>query len=370
MAKPISVALVGVRRAAGFFSAFQTHPDTAIVALCDTNPDALAEAGKAAQTEHLYTDYATMLDEAQPDAVLISTPMHFHAGQAIAALQRDIHVLSEVTAAISLDECRALVSAAGRSKAVYMMAENYCYMKSNALVREMVRRGLFGDVYYAEAEYIHADQHLQQQTPWRRVWHTGIDGITYPTHSLGPVLQWMAGDRVARVSCEGSGHHVKDWSGRNFENSDSCVMLCKMVSGGLVKIRVDIVSERPHAMRNYQLQGTTGCYESARSGQWQERNRIWLASRSPDRNTWSDLSEFEDEFLPDFWRNAPAAAVQAGHGGGDYFVVMDFADAIAARKPVPIGIHEAMDMTIPGLISQQSILQDGAWLNVPDTRLW
>jgi hypothetical protein len=29
-----------------------------------------------------------------------------------------------------------------------------------------------------------------------------------------------------------------------------------------------------------------------------------------------------------------------------------------------------MDMTLPGLVSQQSILQAGAWLEVPDSREW
>ncbi len=29
-----------------------------------------------------------------------------------------------------------------------------------------------------------------------------------------------------------------------------------------------------------------------------------------------------------------------------------------------------MDMTLPGLISQQSILEDGRWLDVPESRDW
>ena len=41
-------------------------------------------------------------------------------------------------------------------------------------------------------------------------------------------------------------------------------MLCKMRSGGLVKIRVDMVSDRPHNMVNYQRQANDGCYESDR----------------------------------------------------------------------------------------------------------
>lgn len=84
----------------------------------------------------------------------------------------------------------------------------------------------------------------------------------------------------------------------------------------------------------------------------------------------SIVDQIVEQIQQGIWRNPPAEAVQAGHGGGDYFVAMDFVDAIRGRKPVPIGIHEAMDMTVPGLISQQSILHGGAWLDVPDTRLW
>jgi hypothetical protein len=63
-------------------------------------------------------------------------------------------------------------------------------------------------------------------------------------------------------------------------------------------------------------------------------------------------------------------ARHAGHGGGDYFEVLDFANAIRGVAQAPIGIHEAMDMTLPGLVSQESILADGCWLDVPDSRTW
>jgi hypothetical protein len=145
-------------------------------------------------------------------------------------------------------------------------------------------------------------------------------------------------------------------------------MLCQMKHGGLVKIRVDMLSDRPHAMANYQLQGTDGCYESARvSG---EKNRLWLRAKCPDLRAWLDLSELEEEFLPPTWREASDIAKKAGHGGGDYFEIVDFVAAIEGKSPPPIGLHEAMDMTLPGLISQQSILNDGQWLAVPDSRSW
>ena len=365
----LNIGVVGAAgRGASFRAAFDAHPITRIHAICDTRQEALPEAARRLGASETYGDYHDMLERSDVDAIVIGTPMQFHAPQAIAALERNIHVLSEVTAAISIDECRALVAAAQRSDALYMMAENYTYIKSNVLVKELVRRGLFGEVYYAEGEYLHELKELNEITRWRRRWQTGIDGITYGTHSLGPILQWMPGDRVVRVCCAGSGHHYQDPRGDHYENQDTCVMLAHTARGAQVKIRVDMLSERPHAMTNYALQGTQGCYESARSPQ--ERHKVWLADVSPDANTWMDLAELEQEYLPDMWRDPPEAALRAGPGGGDSFEVLDFVRSIADGMPCPIGIHEAMDMSLPGVVSQASIAAGGAWLEVPDSRTW
>ena len=341
---------------------------TRIHAVCDIHAGALSEAARRLGASEQYTDYETMLAKSEVDAVVIGTPMPYHAPQAIQALAQNVHVLSEVTAAVSVDECQALVKAANASKAIYMMAENYTYLKPNVMVKALVQQGLFGEVYYAEGEYLHELKELNELTPWRRRWQTGIDGITYGTHSLGPILQWMAGDRVVQVCCQGSGHHYVDPRGDYYENQDTCVMLAKSAKGALIKIRVDMLSERPHAMANYGLQGTKGCYESARNPQ--EPHRIWLADLGHPKDSWVNLADLEADYLPDIWRNPPQAALQAGHGGGDYFEILDFIDSILGKISCPIGIHEAMDMTLPGLISQQSIAANSAWLDVPDSRIW
>ena len=355
-------------RGASFKAACDALSGVAIHAVCDTNAEELAAARERLGAREQYTDYAEMLERSAVDAVILGTPMHLHVPMAIAALERGKHVLSEVTAGVSVEECRQLVAACRHSRGRYMLAENYTYLRPNVMVREMVRRGLFGTPYFAEGEYLHELKALNEITTWRRRWQTGVNGVTYGTHSLGPILQWMPGDRVVAVSGAGSGHHYRDPRGAAYENEDSCLMLCKMASGGLVKIRVDMLSDRPHAMTNYQLQGTDGCYESARADG--EVNRVWLRERCPDTHTWLALDTLADEFLPDSWREHQARAEGAGHGGGDYFEILDFVDAIAGTRPNPIGIHEAMDMTLPGLISQQSIARDSAWLPVPDSRTW
>lgn len=363
---------IGIAGAAGrgksFRAAIEAHPVTRVHAVCDTDAEALPEIVELLGAIESYTDYAEMLDNSGIDAVVVGTPMQFHAPMAIAALERGIHVMSEVTAAVSVEECRQLVAAANASDAVYMMAENYTYRRPCVLVKALVEVGLFGDVYYAEGEYLHELKGLNEITTWRRKWQTGVDGVTYGTHSLGPILQWMPGDRVTRVCCEGSGHHYRDPRSDLYENQDACVMLCKMASGGLVKIRVDMLSERPHAMTNYQLQGTRACFESARSHD--DVDRIWVEDLSEDKNSWMDLRSLEEDYLPAMWREATEAAKSAGHGGGDYFEVLDFVGSILDGRPCPIGIHEAMDMTLPGLISQASVANGGIWMDVPDSRAW
>lgn len=372
--EPIKLGIVGAAGRGGYFKNTCDAIDRVTIhAICDTNEKGLATAREALGAKEAYLDYEEMLDRSDLDAVLVGTPMQFHVPQSIAALKRGIHVLSEVPAGVSVAECRDLVQACKASKAIYMIAENYVYMRPNQIVAELVRQGLFGTPYYAEGEYIHDVKEMSLTTPWRRHWQMGIDGITYGTHSLGPILQWMPGDRVVKVCCEAAGSRQTDTEGKPYCQAGS-TMLCKTAKGALIKIRVDLVSDRPHAATNYQLQGTDGCYESSRGGPW-DKDKVWLRSRDKqyrwrELSLFSEVPELAEKYLPARWREASEVARKAGHGGGDYFEILDFVDTIQGKCPNPMGIHEAMDMTLPGLISQQSIREDGRWIEVPDSREW
>jgi len=364
----IPIALVGV---GGRGRSMQTNLASSgrfrVQAVCDPDPDGLEHARQLFDAPQAFDDYQALLAGAEVDAVLLATPMHLHASQAIAALERGLHVLSEVPAAVSLPECEALVAAASASSAVYMMAENYCHQRSVAIVTEMVRRGAFGETHYAEGAYLHELRELGARTPWRRRWQTGVDGITYGTHQIGPILNWMPGERIVSVCCAGSGHHQRDERGERYQNQDSCLMLGSTGSGKLIQVRVDMLSDRPHACGNFSLQGIDGAFESARAEN--EHDRIWLRSHD-DQPRWRPLEELAEEFLPERWRRHGDAAANSGHGGGDLLVLLDFADAIAAPGDADAELHRALDITLPELISQESIAAGGAWLPVPDSRAW
>jgi predicted dehydrogenase len=380
---PLDIGIAGAAgRGGAFREPIEAHDGARIVAVCDPDADALAASDALAGYEH-YRDYYAMLWEADPDAVVLGTPAPHHVHQSIAALKRGVHVVSEVPAGKNVGECEALVRAARRSDATYLMAENYVYRESNAVVRSLVEAGLFGEVYYAEGEYLHELKTHDERTKWRRTWKSGINGIPYPTHSLGPVLSWMPGDRVARVSCAGSGHHHTDPRGEPYVLEDTTVMLAETERDRLVKIRFDRLSERPHAPANYQLQGTEGCYEAARTEGGDDR--IWLSAFEEHEASadyeWLTLDDLPEDYRPAAWRDAPDAAATAGHGGADHVMATHFLDYLATHAhdggpvadpevPPPIGVHDAMDMTLPGLASLDSIADEGAWTPVPDSREW
>lgn len=368
----IGIVGAGGGRSKGFQIGLQEHDSAAIHAVCDVDQSTLKDARESFGAEVAYTDYEEMVDDPVVDAVVVATPQHLHAPQATKALQRDVHVLSEVPAADSMEQARKLVEAATDSNAAYMMGENTTYFKENVLVKAMVEAGFFGDLYYAEGNYLHETRELMRTT-WRQTYRIGVNGITYPTHQLGPVLQWFSDDRIARVTCAGSGRHYQEELGE-YDLEDTTTLLGKTEQDRLVKVRMDMLSNRPNPKRlnQYQLQGTEGYYESPIDHD--EKDKIWLQefheTEDPHERRVHDLTEFEEEYLPERYLDPPINVAEIGHGGSDYYQVVDFLDSVVEGAEPPIDVHKAMDMTIPGLVSRDAIDGEESWVEVPDTREW
>src|SRR5262245_14583814 len=109
----INLAIVGAAgRGGSFRHSVEAIETLRLHALCDVNAEGLDRAAEALGVSAKFTDYEEMLDKGNVDAVILGTPMPFHVPQAIAALKRGIHVISEVPASVSLAESKDLVLAA------------------------------------------------------------------------------------------------------------------------------------------------------------------------------------------------------------------------------------------------------------------
>ncbi len=107
----IRIGVVGAgRRAGDHLEALQQVPEASIAAIYDVREETARE--RADQFGgRVYTDLDVMLDDADLQAALITTPPLAHREQSIAAAERDLHVLVEKPLALSIEDMRAIAAA-------------------------------------------------------------------------------------------------------------------------------------------------------------------------------------------------------------------------------------------------------------------
>jgi len=359
---------VGTARGDSFIRSLETVPEARVAAICDVSRENADRAAAMADAQ-AFTDLEPFL-ESGLDAVIVCTPIRFHAEQAAAALARGIHVLSEVPAVNTLDAARQLADAAEASSAHYMLAENYRYLDEVELVKRMVDDGCFGELYYGEGAYIHDCRELWRDAggapTWRGQTGTGIGLGVYCTHSLGPLLYFFE-DRVTQVAAlANETSRVAPGRGGMFNYK----MLMRTARGATLEVRVDTVSPRPHAASYYALQGSKGSYEGERG--LGDEAKVWLESehepsRCGESAWWHHLMGYAERYIPE--RLAVGEEARAGgHGTTEYWMLKDFLAAVERDGTPAIDVYRALDYTVPGICAIESVAQSGAAVPVPDFR--
>jgi predicted dehydrogenase len=261
-----------------------------------------------------------------------------------------------------------------------MLLENYCYSQPVMQIGNMARKGVFGELTYAECAYIHDLRAMRfdaaGQLTWRGRSLADISGNLYPTHAAGPVCQWLGVNRsdrlvslVALASKAAATHEYavakfgKDHAaaGIQFRNGDTTNALIRTERGRLIQIRYDGSSPRPSGMGEYALQGTRGAYESAFGLQ-----KVYLEGRSPE-HAWEPLEKYQREFEHPYWAERGEEARRAGHGGGDFFVISDFLAAIRGGAS-PIDVVDAVTWSAIRPLSALSLERGGSAVEFPDFR--
>jgi predicted dehydrogenase len=357
--KKYRVGLVGARRGSSLVMPFMMYPETEITALCDLDERTLADAGDAFRVPAAarFTDFDAFL-ASSIDIAVVATPMPYHVEQVIRAMEAGKHVLSEVTAADRLEDCERLVNAVKRTGMTYMMGENMIYYHFFRSWKQWIDQGRLGDIFYAEAEYIHEIQDLLwDKQSGQTFWRVKRPPIHYCTHSLGPLLTLM-NDRIIQACGAGAGYGTMPDLGPGCVNME--VALFRTQKGAVIKILRSQVAFREPGMHYFSLYGTKGFVENSRDGGWRdEKGKLFVAGEMSREQGWQEID------CPHSDPSAPPEALKGGHGTAEYYMIRDFIDALNAGARPPIDVIRAMDFTVPGLCAQKSIQQGGAWVDVP-----
>jgi predicted dehydrogenase len=322
-------------------------------------------------------DFRRMCDEAELDLVFTATPWEWHAPVCLAAMRAGKHAATEVPMAVSLDECWELVETAERTRRHCVMMENCCYDRTEMMILNMVRQGLFGELLHAECGYLHDLRQLKltdfYEGRWRVKHAIRRNGDLYPTHGVGPVAQWLNVNRGNRfdylVSMASNSRGLNLWAAEHigpdspeakqrYALGDVVNTLIRTAAGQTIIVTHDTHSPRPYS-RNILLQGTKGLVRKY------PEQKIHIEGRSP-AHRWEELTAYRAQYEHPLWKSLEERSAGAGHGGMDYIEDFRLIQSLRAGAPMDMDVYDGAAWTAVIMLSERSVAARSRRQDFPD----
>lgn len=372
MGKKLRIGVFGVRRGNTYVKAVQLGKiaDCRVTALCDFDVSRMEHTArehcqKGRLAPKCFTDVDEFMNSGLFDAVILCNYFNEHASYAVKFLEKGIHVLSETMAAATMSDCVSLCRAAEKSKAVYMLAENYPYTKSNFEMKRLYEGGTLGKVIFAEGEYVHmmgpkdTAAYLSPEAVGPDHWRRWMPVTYYSSHALAPLI-FITGEmprRVVAMTALDTPEHLAAGTGRN--RPEACGVMLVTTDKNAV-FRVNGSSYMAPRGNWYRIAGSKGGAESVRGDQ----SKVRLSY-----NSWEvpEGAEENSIYTPG-WQSDGDLADACGHSGGDYWTVRYFVDAcLGKRDPFP-DVYTACAMSATGILGWRSACSGNRAYDIPDFR--
>ena len=336
-----------------------------VVAVCEVDEKKIAKAKELLGDVAVYTDFDRFIEHPDMEAVLLCNFFHEHTRYAVRALERNIHVLSECTSNATMADGVALVRAAEKSKAFYMLDENYPHMKFNREMRRVFKEGTLGDLLYAEGEYNHPldpsdEASINRWRPFEHHWRNYTPRSYYITHSLAPLI-FITGAYPVRVSA------MPVYYPKGGEDA---------LFGPAVKDRAAIITCMNNDGSVYRVTGCAGFGGHGNSyrvccDKGQIENLRGMGGKIMlQYNKWNTPDGMEPRtlYMPE-WNDPDEELIEkAGHGGGDFLTAREFLNCIRENRRPEFDEYFATNLASVAILAHRSILSGGVPFDVPDFR--
>ena len=395
--KPIRLGFVGIGgRGAYHLDAALGIEGVEVPAICEIKPERLYNAkrwiedsGRATPT--LYgrgpTDFERLCKEEDLDAVICSTPWDSHAAICLAAMRNDKHAVSEVPIIISVEEAWELVETSEKTGKWAAIALEQAMLESRdgLTLLNMVRRGLFGDILFAESGYVHDLRHVKfdpEGEPWRLQYDVTHDGNLYPDHPMSKIMPYMDinhGDRLDHLVSMGTKSGMlnkyaalnygkeSDYAKIKYKQADINATLIRTVNGKLITLNYD--TNTPHPRELFHMQGTNGVFlgGTALAGP-----KIYLEGMSPAEHQWESADKYLTEYKSPLLKNYTPLQRKLnirGHGGGGATTPLTWyllVKALREGKTPFFDVYDSVTSSIIFPLSNMSVANRSKTIDVPD----
>lgn len=323
----------------------------------------------------IYTDaegWKRLCDRDDVDFVINASPWEAHVTTSLYAMSAGKHVGLEVPAATTIEGCWALVEASQKYGRHCTLLENCCYDRSEMMVLNMVRDGLFGELTHAECGYIHELRSIffddDQRRSWRVESHANVNCNHYPTHGLGPVAQYLdinRGDQfdylvgmgspalgISEYAAEKFGRHDPRAT-RRYATGNMHSSLIKTKKGRSILLQYDVQTPRPYSRIN-RICGVKGMFVGF-----------------PDRITFGeeleDIETYRQQYEHPLWKRlGEFASKNGGHGGMDWIMLTRIIECLRDNIPPDIDVYDAASWSCIVEVSAKSTALNSQPVAIPD----
>ena len=197
MTNPIKIAILGAGRwGSHLIRNFNNHPDAEVVAVVDPSIDQLKAVQERLQLNPniaLETDWLTVMNQCELDAVVVATPASTHYLLISEALKRGYHVFTEKPLTLKLSESEALCQLAQQQNRQLFVDHTYLFHPAVEKGQAVIDQGTLGQLRYGYA----ARTHLEPvRLDVDALWDLAI-------HDIGIFNTWL-GEQPIQVQATGT----------------------------------------------------------------------------------------------------------------------------------------------------------------------
>ena len=365
-----------------------SQEECCITAVCDVKPERIEFIRDLFKKNDLpvpvgYAKHTDLLADKNVDAVLIPTSWNSHLAIARDAMKAGKYAGIEVGGASSVEELWQLVHNAEIYGGSCMMLENCCYGRTELLVTNLVRLGLFGEIVHCSCGYEHDIAYELMDKKGicceRGFQNYRRNGDLYPTHGLGPIAKilninhgnrFLSISSFASKSCGFRNYAKKVGSPmQDFAMGDVVTSIIKCANGETITLTHGVSLPRPYS-RDGRVQGTKGIWLEDTQGIFidgisQTKTEIDVAGNPYYTHVWDPVDNFFEEYDHPIWKEFRDNPV-GGHGGMDTLALRAFLDSVRNRTVPPIDVYDCAAWMAVTALSEASIAAGSVPIPFPD----
>ena len=325
----LRLGLAGLGHGGTVLGANRSDIPIRVTALCDTNEDILDSVAREHGIGYATTDFAELVARPDIDIVGIYTPGPLHAEQILASLDAGKHVMVTKSMVYTMEEAERVVEAVDKTGLALLVTQTmrgrYDFMEA----KRICDAGTIGDLFMAEAHYVHDLRPVYEQTPWRVSMPQDLilGGACHPID----LLRWFMGD-ISEVHCYG----LRSGVSPEYPQEDTFVINVRFASGKIGRVAnfLGVIHTPGVPMNSLSVYGTRGTILD---------NKIRL-----DADEWLPQRTYSIEYPP-----------AGGHRGEMMVMLQHMADCVLNGATPWVGAREGARVVSTSLACWDS-LRSGA----------